>query len=89
MRPDVETRRRDAAVAAEVKKTRESLNHIRRRAIDFQEHTRSRQQYAREEFLRGRTTCHLVTTDKMMGDGKTKVVDRTKCFKCRQNEMNE
>ena len=45
--------------------------------------------YAREEFLRGKTTCHLVTADKMMGDAKTKVVDRTKFFKCRQYEMNE
>ena len=52
-------------------------------------HVERRLMYAREEFLRGKTTCHLVTTDKMMGDAKTKVVDRTKFFKCRQYEMNE
>ena len=44
--------------------------------------------FARDAHLMGRARFLLTTTDKMMADGLTKVVDRTKFFACRAYLMN-
>ena len=43
---------------------------------------------ARDAYLQGQIRIFLTTTDKMMGDNMTKVVDREKFFRCRNYQMN-
>jgi hypothetical protein len=44
--------------------------------------------WARELFLNRVIDIYLTSTDHMMADDKTKVVDRNKCLKCRQFQTN-
>ena len=45
--------------------------------------------FARDLYLKNKIKMALVVTDDMMGDNMTKVVDRSKFFKCRNYQMNE
>ena len=42
----------------------------------------------RDAFLQNQIRIFLTTTDKMMADNMTKVVDREKFFRCRNYQMN-
>ena len=44
--------------------------------------------FARDAFLTNKARFFHTTTDKMMADNLTKVVDRTKFFACRNYQMN-
>ena len=45
-------------------------------------------QWARRLYLLGQISMHLVGTDDMMADDKTKAVERTKLIKCRGFQLN-
>lgn len=45
-------------------------------------------QIVREAFLNALIRMFLTTTDKMMADNMTKVLDRDKFFRCRNYQMN-